>query len=50
VSARRILVVDDDPNLLKLLSLRLEKEGFAVTEASSGEQALAKLSAKCRTW
>ena len=46
MSARRILVVDDDANLLKLLALRLEKEGFAVTEASSGEQALAKLSAE----
>ena len=43
MSLRRILVVDDDPNLLRLLALRLEKEGFAVTQATSGEEALAKL-------
>ena len=36
-----ILIVDDDPKLLKLLSMRLRLEGYAVTEAQSGEQALA---------
>jgi two-component system response regulator GlrR len=46
MSARRILIVDDDANLLKLLALRLEKEGFEVMEAASGEQALAKLAAQ----
>ena len=40
MSPRRILVVDDDPNLLRLLALRLEKEGFGVIEAASGEEAL----------
>ena len=39
----RILIVDDDPNLLRLLSLRLKSEGYGVAEASSGEQALALL-------
>jgi two-component system response regulator GlrR len=39
----RILIVDDDPNLLRLLSLRLKSEGYEVAEASSGEQALALL-------
>jgi two-component system response regulator GlrR len=39
----RILIVDDDPNLLRLLSLRLKSEGYVVAEASSGEQALALL-------
>ena len=43
MSARRVLVVDDDPNLRRLLVLRLEKEGFAVTDAASGEEALARL-------
>ena len=38
-----ILAVDDDPALLKLLSLRLDLEGYEVVEASSGEEALAKL-------
>jgi two-component system response regulator GlrR len=39
----QILAVDDDPALLKLLSMRLDLEGYAVTEASSGEEALAKM-------
>ena len=43
--SRRILVVDDDANLLKLLSMRLQKEGFTVVEAASGEEALGKLAA-----
>jgi two-component system response regulator GlrR len=42
---RRILVVDDDAALLRLLSLRLQKEGFAVYEASSGEEALGRMAA-----
>jgi len=43
---RRVLIVDDDAALLRLMSLRLEKEGFQVLEASSGEQALAILAAQ----
>ncbi|MCA0213885.1 MAG: sigma 54-interacting transcriptional regulator [Proteobacteria bacterium] len=39
----RILIVDDDAALLRLLSLRLRHEGHEVIEASSGEAALAKL-------
>jgi len=46
MSKSRILIVDDDAALLRLLSLRLEKEGFGVLEASSGEQALAILAAQ----
>ena len=46
MSPRRILVVDDDANLLRLLALRLEKEGFGVIEAASGEEALGKLAAE----
>ena len=38
----RILVVDDDPNLLRVVSLRLEKEGYAVTSVDSAEKALAR--------
>jgi two-component system response regulator GlrR len=36
----RILIVDDDPALLRLLSLRLRSEGHEPVEASSGEAAL----------
>jgi two-component system response regulator GlrR len=39
----RILIVDDDAALLRLLSLRLRHEGHEVIEASSGEAALARL-------
>jgi DNA-binding response OmpR family regulator len=37
---RRILVVDDDPEILTLLSLRLKSRGYEVFEASDGERAL----------
>ena len=39
----RILIVDDDPALLKLLSLRLHYEGHTAIEAGSGALALAAL-------
>ncbi|MDF2181120.1 sigma 54-interacting transcriptional regulator [Neptuniibacter sp. CAU 1671] len=38
-----ILLVDDDPALLKLLKVRLDSEGYRVTCAESGEEALQKL-------
>ncbi len=39
----QILVVDDDPGLLRLMQLRLEAAGYSVTVADSGERALAQL-------
>ncbi|NHB93216.1 two-component system response regulator GlrR [Photorhabdus cinerea] len=44
----RLLLVDDDPSLLKLLGMRLTSEGFRVTTAESGYEAL-KLLAKEKT-
>ena len=41
-----ILIVDDDPTLLKLLGILLREEGFRVLAAESGEQALALLGAE----
>ena len=35
-----LLLVDDDPSLLKLLGMRLTSEGFHVTTAESGQEAL----------
>ncbi|OTA19387.1 sigma 54-dependent response regulator [Xenorhabdus beddingii] len=35
-----LLLVDDDPGLLKLLGMRLTSEGFRVTTAESGHEAL----------
>ncbi|MBE3577142.1 MAG: response regulator transcription factor [Limnochordales bacterium] len=37
----RVLVVDDEPNVVELVRLYLTREGFLVLEASDGEQALA---------
>lgn len=37
---RQLLLVDDDQSLLKLLSIRLEAEGFLVHTAESAEQAI----------
>ena len=39
----RIMVVDDDEKLLRVVTLRLEAEGYAVTAVASGEEALARL-------
>jgi two-component system phosphate regulon response regulator PhoB len=36
----RILVVDDERDILELISFNLEKEGFAVEKVRSGEEAL----------
>ncbi|HEX5127649.1 MAG TPA: sigma 54-interacting transcriptional regulator [Rhodocyclaceae bacterium] len=41
----RVLLVDDDPDLLRLLSIRLRASSFDVTPAASGEAALAALAA-----
>jgi two-component system response regulator GlrR len=40
-----ILLVDDDPDILKLISLRLSAAGYSVKAADSGERALAVLAA-----
>lgn len=40
---RRILVVDDDPQLLRLLSMRLEANGYDVRTAESGREGLGRL-------
>ena len=38
-----IFVVDDEKNIRRTVRMVLEGEGFAVEEASSGEEALARL-------
>jgi len=40
-----ILVVDDDPDLLRLMQIRLTAAGYAVSTAESAERALAQVSA-----
>ncbi len=39
----RILVVDDDPDFVEITRTILEKEGYQITTASSGQQALETL-------
>jgi len=41
--AARILVADDDPEMLKITKLVLESRGYQVSTASDGEEALAKI-------
>ena len=36
----KILVVDDEKDLLELLSLKLDSEGYIVNTAQTGEEAL----------
>lgn len=40
IKKQNILLVDDDPDLLRLLSIRLTAAGYQVTIANSGEEAL----------
>src|SRR5438128_624872 len=41
--ASRVLVVDDDPNLVRLMSKFLKLEGFAPVAAANGQEALTYL-------
>jgi len=41
-----VLLVDDDPDLLQLITLRLSSAGYRVSTAASGEEALGKLAAR----
>jgi two-component system, OmpR family, alkaline phosphatase synthesis response regulator PhoP len=43
VAKARILVVDDERDILELVTYNLEKDGYAVTAVSSGEDALASV-------
>lgn len=40
MSGKRILVVDDEPNIVELTRMYLEQEGFQVESAADGAQAL----------
>jgi two-component system response regulator GlrR len=39
----KVLLIDDDKDLLQLIAMRLSAAGYAVTAVESGEQALASL-------
>ena len=42
MSEERILLVDDDPDILEFIQYNLEKEGYAVSTASNGIEAISK--------
>ena len=44
---KRILLVDDEPMVLRVMRGALEKEGFQVDFAVDGEQAWAKITESC---
>ncbi len=46
-SNSKVLVVDDDPAMLRMLSRWLEKGGYTTRVASDGLQALAMIEADC---
>lgn len=41
--SKRVLVVDDEPDIVRLISINLEMSGFAVVQAFNGEEALEKV-------
>lgn len=46
MSIGKVLVCDDDRNICELLRLYLEKEGYSITIANDGEEALSKFNAE----
>jgi DNA-binding response OmpR family regulator len=40
--SKKILIVDDEPNIVISLEFLMKKEGFSIAVASDGEEALAK--------
>jgi two-component system KDP operon response regulator KdpE len=45
MSAARVLIVDDDPQIRRVLRMALVKQGFEVADARSGDEALEKFEA-----
>lgn len=43
MNTRKILVVDDEPDIVELVSYNMKKEGFDVSSASDGSEALKKI-------
>lgn len=40
---KQILIADDEPHVIRVLKLTLEREGYAVTAVGNGEQALEQI-------
>lgn len=39
----QVLIVDDDPDFVEIISIVLKKEGYDVASAANGDEALAKM-------
>ena len=39
---RKVLIADDEPDIVEILKYNLEKEGYEVTTAKDGDEALHK--------
>lgn len=46
MNKRLILLVDDEPHVIRVLRLMLEREGYEVASANDGHEALAAMSAR----
>ena len=46
MSQHHILLVDDEPHVLRVLRLSLEREGYTVATANDGNEALSEMSAR----
>jgi two-component system, OmpR family, alkaline phosphatase synthesis response regulator PhoP len=42
VTTRRVLIVDDEPDIVEAVRFRLELDGYECSEGTDGEQGLAK--------
>lgn len=45
MTKKRILIVDDEPHVIRVMRLALERAGYTVDEACNGNQALEKIHA-----
>ncbi|MCK4261469.1 response regulator [bacterium] len=43
MARKRILIVDDEPHIIKVLTIRLEKAGYEVIAAMDGQETLNKV-------
>ena len=48
--SHKILIVDDEPNIVMSLEFLLKKEGFQIDTAGDGDAALEKVIASFRIW
>jgi CheY-like chemotaxis protein len=46
MNKRTVLLVDDEPHVIRVLRLMLEREGYEVAGANDGNEALEKMSAR----